>query len=303
MYHVSWYANHDRLDVAVLANRLVAAGVPVWRATVAAPGVEAGDYFFDGTAKLAAAVGRTGLAIAPWPDAALPLHCETVHPAAIAVLAGEASAYPYYGYYALALARLGYSYEPVGGAELAAGTLDGENLLVLPGGISNWTLDRKEGRRGADEAVRQFLRRGGAAVVSCGGAYYFSRGRPGWLGVADARPLNTQEYLRSGVGMVTCKLSSGRHRLGLPPTLEIPYFHGPIWDDLGEGAMPLGHFRDLYATGRLFIDNPLARDTFERDMQGKVAALRVSGARGEAVLVSPHPEMADPVRTSIALEE
>ena len=56
----------------------------------------------------------------------------------------------------------------------------------------------------------------------------------------------TQEYLRTGVGVVTCQLASGPHRLGLPPTLEIPYYHGPVYDELGPGCTPLVTFRDLY---------------------------------------------------------
>jgi hypothetical protein len=302
MFHLSWYLNHDRLDVAVVANRLAAAGASVWRCVGPAPGIEAGDYLFDGSPALAGALGGCGLHVGDLADRSAPADAEPVRPASVAVLAGEASAYPYYGYYALALARLGYAFEPVGGGEIASGALDGENLLVLPGGFSNWTLDKKEGSSGADDAVRGFLKRGGAAVVSCGGAYYFSRGRPGWLGVADARPLNTQEYLRSGVGIVTCRLEPGRHRQGLPPTLEIPYFHGPIWDEVGEGAVPLAHFRDLYATGRLFIDNPLTEPVFDRDMRGKIATLRLSGARGEAVAFSAHPEMGDLLRKYMALE-
>jgi hypothetical protein len=302
MFQLSWYLNHDRLDVAVAANRLVAAGVPVWRCHAAVPGIEAGDYLFDGSAALAAALGARGIQATPRSDPALPPGSEPVRPAAVAVLAGEASAYPYYGYYALALARLGYAFVAVSGGEIAGGALDRENVLMLPGGFSNWTLDKKEGSTGADDAVRGFLARGGAAVVSCGGAYYLSRGRQGWLGVADARPVNTQEYLRSGVGMVTCQLAPGRHRLGLPPTLEIPYFHGPVWDELGDGLAVLAQFRDLYATGRLFIDNPLTQAVFDRDMAGRVAALRASGTRGEAVLFSAHPEMGELVRKYMALE-
>src|ERR1700761_7640858 len=63
MFHLSWYVNHDRLDVAATANRLAAAGVPVWRALAAAPGIEAGDYLFEGSPALAAALGRCGLAV------------------------------------------------------------------------------------------------------------------------------------------------------------------------------------------------------------------------------------------------
>src|SRR5215211_4695623 len=41
---------------------------------------------------------------------------------------------------------------------------------------------------------------------------------------------------------------------------------------------------------------------FTRHMQGRVAALRASGPRGEATLFSPHPEMGDLLRKYMALE-
>ena len=132
----------------------------------------------------------------------------------------------------------------------------------------------------------RFLAGGGAALASCGGAYYLSRGRPAWLGVADARPVFTQEYLRTGVGVVTCGLEPGPLRLGLPPTLEIPYFHGPVYDELGPGCAPLASFRERYGDGRLFIDNPLSEETLHaahaRPRRGP-ARLR-SARRGGAVL-------------------
>ena len=106
--------------------------------------------------------------------------------------------------------------------------------------------------------------------VLLGGA----NGRPGWLGVADARPFNTQEYLRTGVAILTCSILDERLGLGLPPSLEIAYFHGPVWDEIGEATAPLMEFRDYYGHGRLFINNPLSRDVFERDMQGRIAACR-----------------------------
>jgi hypothetical protein len=287
--------------VAVAANRLAAVGRDVWRCPAQGEGVEAGDYLVDLSPKLADALRGAGLAVDTWAGARPPDAYRVKH-ARVAVLAGKASAYPYYGYYALALARLGYAFTPVDGAAIAAGALDSENIAVLPGGFSNWGLDAKEESSGADAAFRRFLTAGGAAVASCGGAYYLARGRPAWLGVADARPVFTQEYLRTGVGVVTCQLASGPHRLGLPPTLELPYYHGPIYDELGPGCTPLASFRDLYGHGRLFIDNPLSEDRFSRHMQGRIAALRASGPRGEAVLFSPHPEMGDLLRKYMALE-
>jgi hypothetical protein len=54
--------------------------------------------------------------------------------------------------------------------------------------------------------------------------------------------------------------------------------------------------------GRLAIDNPLDRERFEHEMQGKPAILVAHGARGRAVLFSPHPEMGDLIRKYIALD-
>ena len=301
LHRLSWFQNGDRLDVAVAANRLAAAGAEVWRCRSTRDGAEASDYLVRISSDRAKALRAAGIAAEPWAGAR-PKDAYRIKRASVAVLAGKASAYPYYGYYALALARLGYAFTPVDGSTIAAGALEGENIAVLPGGFSNWGLDVKEESAGADDAFRHFLSSGGAAVVSCGGAYYLSRGRPAWLGVADARPVFTQEYLRTGVGVVTCQLVSEPHRLGLPPTLEIPYYHGPVYDELGPGCAPLATFREFYGHGRLFIDNPLSEKTFMHHMQGRVAALRASGPRGEAVLFSPHPEMGDLLRKYMALE-
>ena len=299
MIRLPWYDNGDRLQVAIAANAASRAGYSVFRVLADTAVFEKGDYLIDAPAtdpflKL----GLSVQACVPDPD----LSKQPIVAPRIALLAGACSAYPYYGYYALALLRLGYVFTIVDGEDIARGVLDAHDLLVLPGGFSNWTLDLKENTRGADDAVRHFLLRGGTVIGSCGGAYYFSRGRPGWLGVADARPLNTQEYLRSGVGVLTCSILDERLGFGLPPTLEIAYFHGPVWDELGEATEPLMEFRDYYGHGRLFINNPLSREVFERDMRGRIAALRTHGKRGRSILFSPHPEMGDLLRKYMALE-
>lgn len=300
-YRLGWYGNGDRLDVAVAANRLTACGFEVRRLDEPAGELEAGDYLVSLPVALAEALAPHGLRFEPC-EAEIAAQGRPVAPVRALVLAGRASAYPYYGYYALALARLGLAYRPVSGGEIADDALDGENLLVLPGGFSNWSLDAKEETEGADMAVRSFFKTGGAAVVSCGGAYYLAKGRPTWLGLADARPRITQDYLRTGVGVTTCRLAEGQLRLGLPPTLEIPYFHGPVFDEIGGNCLPLATFRDLNATGRLFIDNPLTPETFAAHMEGRIAVLQAEGPRGRAVLFSPHPEMGDLLVKYIALE-
>jgi hypothetical protein len=301
LYHLGWNENGDRLDVAVALNRMLAAGTTCHRLPKCAGHAEAGDYLVDIVPAVAEEFARHGLALRPWTEV-VPPDALRLRPVKIAMLAGKASAYPYYGYYALALSRLGYAFRSVSGPDIANGALEGENLLILPGGFSNWSLDAKEETSGADAAVRGFFRRGGVAVTSCGGTAYLSRGRPTWLGVADARPRITQDYLRTGVGMTTCRIAEGWLRLGLPPTLELPYFHGPVFDEIGENCTALATFRDLNAIGRLFIDNPLTEATFDSQMRDRIAILRASGPRGRALMFSPHPEMGDLLAKYMTLE-
>lgn len=298
---LSWRENGDSLDVAVTANRLAAHGGGVRRCIETRDGIEAGDYLAaipPETAETLSDLGLTARRLDREAPAGGP-----VASVRIAVLAGAASAYPYYGYYALALARLGYDIEVVDGAAIAAGALDAADLLALPGGFSNWGLDAKEKTSGADSAVRRFLLTGGAAIGSCGGAYYLSSGRPGWLGLAAARPRFTQEYLRSGAGVVTCSLDHPRLGLGLPPDLDLVYYHGPIYDTLGPGTSALGTFARFDGSARLFIDNPLQEATFEREMRGRTAVVAAEGERGRAILFSAHPEMGDLLRKYMALED
>jgi len=150
--------------------------------------------------------------------------------------------------------------------------------------------------------VREFLAHGGAAIGSCGGAFYLSSGRPGWTGTASAKPLYTHEYLQSGVGVVTIAMHAGPLALGCAPTMEVPYYHGPIYDVLGSGIEVAATFHSLALPGRLAIDNPLDRERFDREMAGKPAILTADGDRGRAILFSPHPEMGDLVRKYIALD-
>jgi len=301
LYHLGWRANGDSFDVALAANRVLAAGGRAWRARDVSNSLDAGDYLIELTASQRAAIADLGLKTTPW-EVAIPAAAKALNAAVPLLFAGTASRFPYYAYYALCLLRLGVAYTPCDGATLSNGALDDVNLLILPGGFSNWGIDNAESVHGTDARVRDFLAQGGAAIGSCGGAYYLSMGRPGWTGTAQAKPLYTHEYLQSGVGVVTLEMRKGPLGLGCPPTMEVPYYHGPIYDLVGPGIDIAATFRELTLPGRLAIDNPLDRDKFERDMAGNAAILLATGDRGRAVLFSPHPEMGDLIRKYIALD-
>jgi hypothetical protein len=173
---------------------------------------------------------------------------------------------------------------------------------VLPGGFATWGLDRGEGTPGADAEVRNFMAGGGVCIGACGGANYLSMGRPGWIGAAATCPRYPHEYLYSGVGVVSLKIEDPLFGIGLPPTIDLPYYHGPIYETWGAGVRPLARFHEHCFPGRLFIDNPLERSFFDTEMRGRAAILSTDGPRGRAILLSPHPEMGDLVRKYIALD-
>jgi CobB/CobQ-like glutamine amidotransferase-like protein len=300
-YHLGWRANGDGYDVALAVNRLRASGGRAWRLLSAAGDADTGDYVVELSGAQHDALGRLGVRCSRCSDN-LAEGAQRIASPKVRLFAGTASKFPYYAYYALCLLRLGIAYAPCDGATLAQGALDDANLLVLPGGFSTWGIDNAEDVNGADENVRDFLARGGAAIGSCGGAFYLSAGRQGWTGTANAKPLHTHEYLQSGVGVVTLAMADGPLAFGCPPTMEVPYYHGPIYDMLGSGIEVAATFHELTLPGGLAIDNPLDRDKFQRDMAGKPAILIASGKRGRAVLFSPHPEMGDLIRKYIALD-
>ncbi len=299
---LSWYRNGDNYDVAMVASRLATRGVPVWWCTRAFDGGDAGDYLIDASASQFTAIGKLGLKVAPWAGARLPDHAQRLSPAHMALLGGQVSAYPYFGFAALAMVRLGLTYRLVDGPSIARGALRESNFLVLPGGFSTWGLDRGEAAPGADAETRAFLERGGACIGACGGANYLSMGRPGWTGTAATCPRFPHEYLYSGVGVVTLKIEDDLLGIGLPPTIDLPYYHGPIYDEWGPGVRLLATFHQYSFPGRLFIDNPLKRPFFEQEMRGRAAVLATDGPRGRAILLSPHSEMGDLVRKYIALD-
>ncbi|HWD58988.1 MAG TPA: hypothetical protein VG308_11945 [Stellaceae bacterium] len=301
LLHLAWRRNLDGYDVAVAANRLASRGAPLWWLGASGPRHEPGDYLCDVTPVAAQRLAAFGIAAEPWneelPDEAVAI----AHPR-IALFAGRASAYPFFAYYAMALARLGFDFELVDGPAIAEGVLARCDLLVLPTEFSVWGLDAAEGVEGADAAVREFFAGGGAAVGSGGGAFYLSTGRPGWTNVALVRPVFSHEYLRTGVGIVSVQLAADSIGFGCPPTVEMPYYHGPVFAELDRAVSAAGSFDRLVMPGHLFVANPLDDGFFRREMHGHAAIVRAETRRGRAVLFSANPEMGDLIRKYIALD-
>ena len=286
-----WTQGRGRLDGIVMLLRAARAGVDVaWTS----------DGLALGERSVASALlHKLGLETVP---VAIP-ESETsrIVPPRIVLLSGPSSGYPYAAYYAHCLWSLGLSFTATDARGVAAGALHDADVLVIPGGFSTWGLDRAEDAPGADAEVRRFLDEGGAVIGSCGGAFYLSSGRPGWQGSAGVKPTFTHEYLLTGAALLNVHLDDERLATGLTPDVEIPYYHGPVWPQAGHNAPGLATFSGLACPSRLFIDNPLQADRFERDMNGRPAVLAPEGAH-RAVLFSPHPEMGDLLRKWISLD-
>ncbi|WP_233838852.1 BPL-N domain-containing protein [Paraburkholderia sp. ZP32-5] len=222
----------------------------------------------------------------------------------VLIYADAAVGYPYHAYYAHALWSLGIEHRRVTAAEIVAGALDHTDLLIMPGGFATWGLDRAENVAGVDAAIARFIDEGGAYIGSCGGAFYLSSGRPGWLGLIPRKPLYSHEYLQPGVGLVNVDLAAG-HALcaGLPDRIELPYYHGPIFaaaSDDGCDAPAL--FGGLVMPSRLFIDNPIDAAHYRAAQQGQVAIIATRAQGRRVVLFSPHPEMGEFLRQGMATD-
>ena len=286
-----WAEGRGRLDGIALMLRAARAGLDVaWQTEGLA---------VDERSTIAAELKNRGLAMVTF--AGSQSVSSPIVPPRIVLLAGPSSGYPYAAYYAHCLWSLGLSFVSTDARGVAAGALREADLLVIPGGFSTWGLDRAEDAPGADAEVRRFLDAGGAVIGSCGGAFYLSSGRPGWQGSTGVKPTFTHEYLLTGAAILNVRLEDERLATGLTPEVEIPYYHGPVWPEAGHNAPALATFSSMACPSRLFIDNPVQADRFERDMRGRPAVLAPEGTH-RAVLFSPHPEMGDLLRKWIALD-
>jgi hypothetical protein len=301
LFHLAWRRNLDGFDLALMANRLASRGAPLWWLGASGPKHERGDYLCDVDLHDSVRISGFGIIATRWTEPMPEDVVAVAHPR-IALFAGAASSFPFFAYYAMALARLGFDFELVDGAAIAKGALARFDLLVLPTEFPVWGLDAAEGVSGADAAVREFLAGDGAAIGSGGGAFYLSTGRPGWTNTALVRPVYTHEYLRTGVGIVSLKLGTDSIAFGCPPTLEMPYYHGPVFAELDRAVSAAANFDRLVMPGHLFVANPLHEEFFRREMLGHAAIIRAESRRGRAILFSANPEMGDLVRKYIAFD-
>lgn len=251
--------------------------------------------------KLASAAGQLGVETSTCPEDAVPA-AQAIRLPRIVLFRGASIGYPYYAYYSHCLWSLGLAYRSADAADIVAGALDSADLLILPGGFATWGLDRAENAAGVDSAIRAFLAGGGACIGSCGGAFYLSQGRPGWLGVLDAKPRFSHEYLATGACLLDVRLVDPALRRDLPESVELAYYHGPVYPVSERASATLGVFDGHIMASRLFIDNPLDSARYRELLHGAGAILSGKGAGRRVVAFSAHPEMGEFVRKGMALD-
>ena len=302
--HLSWRANGDTFDVALAVNRLLAVGARAWWLGERHDDAEAGDYLVDDLARAcgcacasgpcAWALARTG---SRWRVAARTARSSRSSPA-------SASKYPYFALLRAVPAAPRHRLRAVR-RRGARGRRAGRSESADPSRRLRDLGHRRGGGRARCRRQRaRFLAAAAPRSARAAARIYLSAGRPGWTGTAQAKPLYTHEYLQSGVGVVDdARLREGRSRSAVRRRWKCRTTTARSTIELGEGIDGRGDVpRRCRCPARLAIDNPLDRERFERDMAGQARDSARRGARGRAVLFSPHPEMGDLVRKYIALD-
>ena len=293
-FYWGWQGQPDNLGVAVFAHRAAALGHDIQL-------TENGYCGPDVLAGCAAKLTISGVAVdekQPPTKASTP----AIRLPRIALYTGTAIGYPYYAYYAHSLWSLGLSYISMSAADIAGGRLDNIDLLIMPGGFATWGLDRAETLEGVDSEIARFIARRGAYIGSCGGAFYMSEGRPGWHGAIDAKPRFTHEYLLTGTCLLNVQITDAQLRRDLPESLEMPYFHGPIYDNAPRSSPTLAVFGEHVLENRLFIANPLEVARYDAVVKGQPAILSGRSTDYRVIGFSAHPEMGEFLRKSMMLD-
>jgi glutamine amidotransferase-like uncharacterized protein len=181
-----------------------------------------------------------------------------------------------------------FDYRVVGGAEVRAGALADFDAVIFPGGSGSGQAASlgKVGR----EAVREFVRDGGAYVGICAGCYLACENFSWGLKILDAQTKSSR--WRRGRAQLDLEFVDGfAETLGLAsPVAPVRYANGPVMEPAGSEAIPDFEVVAVFATEIAENDAPPGIQT------GSPAILRGAFGRGRVVGISPHPEGTDGLR-------
>ena len=141
---------------------------------------------------------------------------------------------------------VGYPMSPL---EMAAGALEGFDVVLFPGGMASHQFDAL-GDDGRAEVI-DFVREGGGYVGICAGAYMAASDPYQWgLNLIDARIVDHDHWAR-GIGPVELELSTeGLEVFGdFPGRRTLHYGQGPIVEPAGRDDLPDYEVLGWYRTG------------------------------------------------------
>ncbi|MDH5493081.1 MAG: BPL-N domain-containing protein [Myxococcales bacterium] len=188
----------------------------------------------------------------------------------------------------------GFELEVIGPAEVRAGGLAAQDVVVFTGGRGS-IQGRNLGPEGRAE-VRAFVAAGGGYVGICAGAYMALQGEPEFHKIAFVAGRHaTGDHWRRGVATVDVEPVGGG------ALVQLHYANGPILraEDV-EGIapfIPLARFRaDVYSP---------RHGTGPGEMPGTPAIVAASHGRGRILLFSPNPVLGGvgaPARSDLFLQ-
>lgn len=171
------------------------------------------------------------------------------------------------------------------GEDVRGGKLNGLDLLVMPGGDSS--LQAKSLGEAGREAIRAYLRAGGAYFGTCAGCSIV-QDKPGYLKLIPYRKTKTPHR---GSGMIGTDFSEeGAKVLGVKPGVRpMTYHSGPLLEPTSPEAVPDCHDLKILA---IYAGSILesSKDPEPFPMQGRPAALSAGYGQGRLVVTSFHPE-------------
>lgn len=167
--------------------------------------------------------------------------------------------------------------------DIRAGKLAGYDVLVHPGG-SGGGQGKALGPDGRSK-VQEFVKKGGAFLGVCAGAYLATNDYPWSLGLLNARVLDKKHWARGVAPVEVATTEKGQAPLGRPgESLVISYRQGPL---LAPGAATDLPAYEEWAT---FRGDVALKGAPKGVMPGTTAVAAAPFGEGRVVCFSPHPE-------------
>jgi hypothetical protein len=138
------------------------------------------------------------------------------------------------------------------------------------------------------DAIREFVRGGGGYLGICAGAYLASSGSKAYLGMLNARVVDSEHWARGRGDVELGFTPAGQKEIGEPKAKEVVMYHqGPLLAPAGRSDLPP---YTLVAT----FDTEVAKNGAPHGvMQGTTALASGVYGKGRVFVISPHPEQTE----------